>query len=244
MKDSVGDQLVSLGEGIFLLVAGGGPASLVIEGRTHWRFLDRLYIPRPTRLLTPAQIIVTNRFREVALTTDQQFAHRARVRAATLAAIRAIGRGNLFEIGCGVFPLAEECVAPLYLAIEIDEEAVQKNVKRGHDCRIYIPIDGAELQHFDLIASLFAMHFAVTNEMIDTIALRTAADAVFIFNVATKDPVTRQDVALRLAKRGMSSLTVPVPGPCADTFYIASRPVAATRREEAAKALISQLEQG
>src|SRR5439155_17308748 len=57
-----------------------GPNRLSILGKEYYRFMDVLYIPCTTDLLTSQQIFTINRFRETRMHEDQQFQYNQEIK--------------------------------------------------------------------------------------------------------------------------------------------------------------------
>jgi hypothetical protein len=229
-----------LGQALWLRASAGGPDVVKIDGIAYERFMDRIYIPCPTSELTPAQIAVISRFRETHLQTDSQFKYRKLVRRMTVRVIQEIGSGNLLEIGCGRFPLSKEMKVPIteYVGIDIDPVAVAANKANGVSCYMDVSDVYDRLSRFDLVVALFVAQFHLPDALIVTLARNTAADAVILFNVITKEINIRHAVASQLSLAGMWVRGLPIESSLAhDTFFVSARSAGLPRAQRAVETI-------
>ena len=219
-----------LGAGILLREDPHGPAEIYVDGTVRFRFMDRVYLPTTTDRLSIEQIQVINRFRELEIAAGPGLAYRNRLRGLAKAVVSAVGEGGLIEIGCGKFPLSAEVPSRVYQGVEIDDEAIAENRKRGILCSRDVDVEPAVIRQCDLCVALFVFHFHVTKATLDLIADGLSACAVVIFNVVSRQPEIRTRVALDLVGRGLwlGALGLSSLGAC-DTMYFASREAGVTR---------------
>lgn len=170
---------VELGEGI---IHYDGPITEhpFFEGKT--RFLDVLWLPKQLDQLTVKQVCIINRHRERCIDTDARYISAQVSRAALGEIVSSFSCTNLLEIGSGKYPIDHN--TPGYLAVDIDEEAVQHLIDRGikaiHTKEIESSVKDGQ---FDLVASCFAMHFEIEDGFISEIGRITSKDAVLVFNL-------------------------------------------------------------
>lgn len=160
------------------------PERQLVNGRMHFRFMDRLLIPALTSELCLDSIVAINRWRETLL-AETDLPHRSYVRKLALAAGEAISCRAMLEIGSGKFPLAADFRVPAYMGLEIDAEARAHCRVRGFDMASS-PEDGIEGGRFDSVFGLFSLQFPVSPAFGDLL-LRMREDCVLIANLPTKD---------------------------------------------------------
>lgn len=219
-----------LGAGILLSEDPHGPAEICVDGTIRFRFMDRMYLPTTTDRLSIEQIQIINRFRELEIASGPGLAYRNRLRDLAKAVVSAVGEGGLMEIGCGKFPLSAEVPSRVYQGVEIDDEAIAENRRRGILCGRDVDVEPAIVRQCDLCVALFVFHFHVTEATLALVADSLPPCAVVIFNVVSRQPEIRTRVALELVGRGLwlGSLDLSRLGAC-DTMYFASREAGMTR---------------
>jgi hypothetical protein len=220
----------NLGAGILLRDDSDGPAEIDIGGTIRFRFMDRLYLPTRTDRLSIEQIQVINRFRELEIAAGPGLAYRNRLRSLVKSVVCDIGDGGLMEIGCGKFPLSAEVPSKIYHGVEVDEEAITENQRRGVLCTRDVDVVPAVVQQCDLCVALFVFHFHVTEATLDLVTNDLPASAVLMFNVVSRQPEIRTRVALDLVRRGLwlGALDLSDLG-ASDILYFASREVGVAR---------------
>lgn len=156
--------------------------SLNVAGQ---RFLDVLWLPAPLAELSREQISVINRFREVTIANDAQFANAKRARQAYIAALKAISASSVLEIGCGKFPISIDIALSNYVGIDIDSEAIEWCNSNGINTKTLdeFRTNNTAETRFDAIIACYVFHFAISDELIDEIKRVSESGAIMIFNI-------------------------------------------------------------
>lgn len=193
------DVPVDVGEDI-LLYDGDDP-SMVAGFRNRTRFLNALWLPCVLSQLTPKQIIVVNRFREFRLGRDDQFVHANTAREIMIEFVEAMRPKSLLEIGCGKFPIFPEVFPERYRGIEIDDEAIRYCRSNGVDVGTLTDFTGMEENiDFDLIVSLYAFHFSISNSLVEYLIRIMNSNSCLVFNVIVDDATSIMNTLAHLSR--------------------------------------------
>lgn len=222
--------LTHLGGDVWL-AGSDAPAEMMIGGRPHFRFMDRLMIPGPTSELELDSIVAINRWRE-RLLDHPRLPHRTLVRRVVTAALIEIGAEGMIELGCGKFPLQPELCVNDYAGVDIDSEAVQ------HCRRLGLSVAASPEGVLDraprcsAVVALFAFQFRLAASTVDLLR-RTRDDCVALVNVPTKDPGLVDNRLRLFADAGMKTTRIEFDD-AHDRLLIAGRAAAAARCQAAA----------
>ena len=194
-------DLSKLGDGIWLSELPDGPRLRIIAGESHNRFLDRLYLPVETHLLTENQVLVINRFRESITKSDPQFAYNKWVKEIFRSVIDAT-RGPVLEVGPSLEPVIPH-VTPDALLCDFDNDANRLNAERGF--RTVHPRDLRQAieRPFKLIFGCFVFHFGLEADQAFNLVQALDEDGVMVFNVLSKSAATRTSAISRLSQAGL-----------------------------------------
>lgn len=178
---------VPLGEGI-LEYRGSDNSILSALSQSHHRFLDYLWLPAAISEITPAQVSITNRFRENQIGQDSQFSKANRARKAARLAMDAGNAACVLEIGMGSFPIFIIGDQFEYHGLDIDPVAIAACHKQGLNASLANDKALRSLSHdFDFFVALYVFHFAYEVDFIQSLKQRLTPDSVGIFTVIVTD---------------------------------------------------------
>ena len=141
-------------------------------------------------------------------------------------AVIAVEANSILEIGCGKFPIEIDNVS--YLGTDIDPEAISYARQQGKSACAVNEIALSNAAPFDLILSLYAMHFAISDCLIRDVDAVASSDAIFCFNLIADDSLSALRILSRLAPTWPSMIVVKRPWMARREFFIvASRATAA-----------------
>lgn len=195
-----------LGACVYEKLTGGFPPKTAIDGRPYERFLDSLYLPSTTNLLTPEQIIVINRFRERHINSDSQFEYNRSVKQLISDLCIRLKPESVLEIGPGKFPISVDTGE--YHAVDIDEEVIDYLGSKGISASTWEVLTKSHTSNFDLIVACFVFHFHVDEASIEFMAKHLAPRGAIVFNVVSKEPLIRTNVFEKFSKYGLSGFAV------------------------------------
>jgi SAM-dependent methyltransferase len=184
------------------------PKRLSIQGKEYLRFMDLLYIPCSTDLLTPQQIVTINRFREARLHGDVQFQYHRQITRLFSRALDATGPHNILEIGPGKFPLRPQGTNE-YLGCDLDAEALDE-LNRLH-LRACFPeelLHAAKPASYSVCIGAFVFQFNVGEDLLRELPRLLRDDGIIVFNVLSKDVAIRTRAAAQLSKFKLATFMV------------------------------------
>lgn len=188
-------SLRELGEGVLWC---DEPDRYLEDLREHTRFLDQLWLPCDLAGLSLEQILVINRYREGAISTDGQYKFARQARKAMHRVTDRLEAKKVIEIGCGKFPV--EVSAPDYLGVDIDPEAIEAARRSGLMACYPEDICANCKMPADIVLSIYAMHFSISDQLIEGIAKSTTPDAIFCFNMIVEDTVNPVNLLARFSE--------------------------------------------
>lgn len=205
-----------------------------LRGRT--RFLDKLWLPCDLALLTKDQILVINRYREGVIATEGQYQFARSARRTMHRVASALRSKKVVEIGCGKYPV--EVSSLEYLGVDIDDEAITFIRSLGlsgcHPDEIRANLTG----QVDLIVSVYAMHFSVSEDFLANLASLSTPDAIICFNLIVEDAVNPISLLARLAPDWPFAQVVKTDRMARrEYFFIAGRPYSHSKINDAVRAV-------
>lgn len=214
----------SLGNDLWVSREEEGAPTIVLNGKTYSRFLDRLYIPGPTTSLSIRQVVAINRYREQHIASDPQFTYRDAIRQLFAQVLSDLRPVCVAEIGPGRFPLSLPQFRS-YSAVEIDPVAIEYL----RSCDGISVIDQTKEQSLqssiDICFSLFAFHFDISYGALAYLARSMTKEGIFVFNVVTHSPEVRTRAICKLSRLGFYSRCIDLEPKYSkeDVIFICSR---------------------
>lgn len=224
-----------IGNGIYKSAAAIADKEIEIDGHVYFRFLDYLWLPNPTHLLTAEQIISINRFREERYKNDAQFGYHQRYCDLISKFIHRAEHASILEVGCGRFPIARHMKRKLkYTCIDLDQDCIAANNREGfqsYKLDEFLCVERE--QQYQLFVAMFVFQFAIAPELVEAIGKATP-NGDGLFNIPTKVQDLRRK---RLNSfRDIGFTVTPLPEP----YWMsqADQPFIATRNGSRAQLLI------
>lgn len=193
--------LAELGAGIWLASHEVPEPMLEIGGVKHTRFLNRLYVPGPTHLLTAHQIAIINRYRTENMWGDPQFSYNRAVRNIFSSLCESL-EGPALELGPSVFPIIPNDRTGSFVC-DIDASAIEHNTIAGYASLSPPQLSRVPSSSIRLAIAAFVLHFDLPKEEACAIARVLREGGVMAFNVITKCAETRTKAASVLSEFGL-----------------------------------------
>ncbi|GIF78328.1 hypothetical protein Asi02nite_78460 [Asanoa siamensis] len=186
-------QEVAKGSRVFL-TEHSGPRQLMHSGRRLFRFMDSIYLDRPSEKLDRESIQILNEVRRPLLDRSEVAGVNARVRQALAAGAQAVAARSVLEWGCGYHPMHELLGDVDYAAVDIDPGVVAHARGLGIGPVHLADRDLGDIAPADVIVSPFVFHFRIPRRHIATMR-RVVGPAGFVLaNVYRRSPRARREL--------------------------------------------------
>lgn len=200
------------------------------------RFLDQLWLPSILSELTQDQILIINRYRESVIEAEGHYVYARRAKRILVEAVISAQPTSLIEVGCGKFPIDAPCER--YLGIDIDEEAIMFVRNNGRLACVPCDLIANAVGSIDCVVSAYAMHFAISDKLLQDIDGVAADDAIFCFNFIADESLSALNVIARLSPAWPLFAEVKTPHMARrEFFFVAGRSSAGHRVVAAAQAM-------
>jgi Methyltransferase domain len=189
--------------GIISIPAGDhAPPVLEIDDAPLQRFMDRIYVPAPTELLSTEQVRVVNALRRQDVDTGRIAPANQAVRRRFAALADVVRPRAVLEWGCGFHPFAADLPKDLrYIAVDIDPSVVAAGCQAG--LQVTHP-DDAPSGPFDLAVSIFVFHFDVPSRHLRVLADALAPEGLAVANVYRRSADSRARLARSVESAGLT----------------------------------------
>ncbi len=195
------EGLRELGNDIWLSGQSNGSATRLIAGKAYVRFLDRLYLPVDTHLLTQDQVLTINQFRNSIIHSDSQFDYNSKVKSIFRAIVER-ATGPILEVGPSVDPVIPSGRVDALLC-DIDEDVNRKNISRGFRCAHPRDLGVFLNPPFQLIFGCFVFHFGLDLSEATNLANALDPNGAIVFNVVSRSAATRTNAISQLSLVGL-----------------------------------------
>jgi hypothetical protein len=202
MNEIGNDFLKPLGSEIWLNTGPVADFLLKIDGKTHFRFLDRLYLPSATHDLNIDQVLIVNRYRQGIFALDPQFGYNQEIKNLMKSLIYK-NCDSVLEIGPSISPIFQPDDFGNLVLCDIDEEVNFINEQLGYKVKPPKFLENLECGQFDALVASFVFQFSMTNDQIKQMSRLIADNGVIIFNVLTKFARTRTRSASQFSRYGL-----------------------------------------
>jgi SAM-dependent methyltransferase len=179
------NKLIDIGLGILQSPTKGRYKTMQINGKKHYRFLNNLYLPCKTDLLSKEQVIITNRFREKNFKIDSQFEYNVKIKEIFKFILSKFNNPSVLEIGAGRFPLINK--KDDYTIVDIDKEIKTYLLENNQHCILEEELNTLKSKHYDICIACFVCHFCISPKAIESYKNILKDDGIIIFNVITHD---------------------------------------------------------
>ena len=191
------------------VLADATQASVLINGRAYFRFMDFIYVPTETEELTPDQVAVVNTLRHryrrrISLTSNEY------VRKIFRSVANEFRPNELLEVGAGFSPLVPPDFAARYLCVDINPAVIPTLRGRGYDAAVFGVEDDLPLVSgsVDLTVAVFVFHFGLSYHQIEELARTLRPDGFFMGNVYRRSAQSRLALREQFARAGLTVTTV------------------------------------
>ena len=224
------------------LVDDPGPRRLRHSGRRLFRFMDSIYLDRPSEKLDVATIRVLNGVRRPLLGRSEVARVNTRVRGALAAGLRAAGVRRVLEWGCGYHPMKGLLDGVAYAGLDIDPDVVDyaRRLEIGPIHLADRDLSKIETMSVDAVVSPFVFHFRIPARHIATMRRVATPSGLILANVYRRSPRARRDLENAFRDAGLRLLRRPDPARlCVDhEFWCLYTPDRAGEREARAREVL------
>ncbi len=216
---------VTRGSGVYVVpdtADATPPRRLVVDGKRLFRFMDAIYLDRPSEKLDVKSIQTLNAARRPLLARSDVNSTNAKVRSALATGVRAGGAKRVLEWGCGFHPMRSQLRGIRYVGLDIDPHVIRHN-----SLRVPLPwqrpfvladaeLDRLDDDSFDAVVSAFVLHFRLSRLHIETMRRVLRPGGFVLANVYRRSPRSRRELRAAFERARFSVDVHPDPAAMCD----------------------------
>ena len=189
------------------------PKEIVHVGERYFRFIDFIYIPVPTEVLTEKQLTIINTLRDNFFNKLPTPDINQKVRKKIRDAINRIHIQSVLELGPGKNPLFrnDHKRFKTYYQADLSHEVVNENKKNGFEC-FYFGKESDLLisaSSIDLIVAIFVLQFHISSYQIKELNRVLKMTGTIIANVYRRQPESRSQLQSKFSRAGFNLKILP-----------------------------------
>ena len=182
------------------------PKCIVINGSKYFRFIDIIYIPTKTELLTNEQIIDINDLRNKYFHSLINKDVNEHVRKVVSDTVKRVSAQTILEFGAGYRPLfhAESFNHFTYYIADLNPKAVSECKSKGFDSFLFndnslLPLSDESI---DLVFSIFVFQFRISFNQIKEFSRILRKKGVILANVYRRNFKSKSNLLKAFNKEG------------------------------------------
>lgn len=201
----------------------------VIDGQKYTRFMDFIYLPVATHLLSEEQVVVVNTLRH-KYRRRLDLSENIRVRSVMLSAVAEVRPMFVVEMGSGFFPLYSAHEDFQFRCSDLNGAAVQALRGRGYQAFDFSPTQPVlplPDNTVDVVVAVFVLHFAVSGSQFGEVNRLLNDGGLLIANVYRRGRRAQEKLKAQLDEFGLHVAIVVDPSSRrrVNQFWVAGRSV-------------------